>query len=256
MKILYISRMGVETVSLFEDMKEVFDVQVCNSAMDIVGSMIRLVKPDLIFVTQQDAYSENDYINILDGAGGIPIIVLCDKNDEIVNRCTAPNLKFLYMPLNNNQIIEMVKKIMETKTDSTCDTDMENANNQSARAAWDKKKILAVDDTALVLRNITSMLKDLYEVAVAPSVQAAIMQLKTKEFDLILLDYEMPEIDGVEALHKIRTELGLTDIPVVFLTSVSDKERIIKAMQYKPAGYLLKPIDAEQLRQTIFSILE
>lgn len=64
---------------------------------------------------------------------------------------------------------------------------------------------------------------------------------------MILLDYEMPVEKGPEVLVKIRENEQLANIPVVFLTGITDREKIKEALSLKPQGYLLKPIDKEKL---------
>ena len=79
--------------------------------------------------------------------------------------------------------------------------------------------------------------------------------LERKKTDLILLDYEMPEENGVEVLRKLRANEQTKDIPVVFLTGMNDREMIQKILAMKPQGYLLKPIEISKLFQTIRQII-
>ena len=76
--------------------------------------------------------------------------------------------------------------------------------------------------------------------------------LENKHTDLILLDYEMPVENGPEVFHKIKDNPALAEIPIVFLTGVSDKDKIRQALMLKPQGYLLKPIEKDKL----FTIIE
>ena len=69
--------------------------------------------------------------------------------------------------------------------------------------------------------------------------------------DLILLDYEMPVCDGRQTLEMIRADDDLKDIPVIFLTSVNDREHIQSVLELHPQGYLLKPPVQEKLEQAI-----
>ena len=91
-----------------------------------------------------------------------------------------------------------------------------------------KKKILVVDDSGIMLRNIKRWLEDKYQVILANSGAMAIKYLATNRPDLVLLDYEMPVIDGSQVLEMIRTETEFCDIPVIFLTGKNDKERLEK----------------------------
>ena len=114
-----------------------------------------------------------------------------------------------------------------------------------------KKKILVVDDSGAVLRSVKGWLEDKYQVILANSGAMAIKCLATNRPDLVLLDYEMPVVDGSQVLEMMRTEMEFSDIPVMFLTSKNDKESIMKVMELKPEGYILKSTPPEQIKQEI-----
>ena len=119
-----------------------------------------------------------------------------------------------------------------------------------------KKKILVVDDSGAMLRNIKGWLEDQYQVILANSGAMAIKYLATNRPDLVLLDYEMPVVDGSQVLEMIRTETEFSDIPVIFLTSKNDKESILKVMALKPEGYLLKTMEPNKIVQEINDFFE
>lgn len=118
-----------------------------------------------------------------------------------------------------------------------------------------RKHILVVDDDSSVLKLIKSYLSGNYDVATAKSGKVALKFLETKKTDLVLLDYEMPGEKGPEVLSKIRSDARTKNLPVVFLTGVTDKEKIQDVLAMKPQGYLLKPIDMMKLSSTIKSVL-
>ena len=93
-----------------------------------------------------------------------------------------------------------------------------------------KKKIFVVDDSGAMLRNVKGWLEDKYQVILANSGAMAIKYLATNRPDLVLLDYEMPVVDGSQVLEMIRTETDFCDMPVIFLTSKNDKESIMNGM--------------------------
>lgn len=74
--------------------------------------------------------------------------------------------------------------------------------------------------------------------------------------DLILLDYEMPGMDGKMTYEILKFRDATKDIPVVSLTSMSDKEHIYSILETRPAGYILKPPDRDRLFQTIEDVLK
>ncbi len=119
-----------------------------------------------------------------------------------------------------------------------------------------KKKILVVDDSGAMLRNVKGWLEDKYQVILANSGAMAIKYLSTNRPDLVLLDYEMPIVDGKQVLGMIRRESEFSDIPVIFLTSKGDKESVMQVMELKPDGYLLKTMPPEQIKQSVDTFFE
>ena len=119
-----------------------------------------------------------------------------------------------------------------------------------------KKKILVVDDSGIMLRNIKRWLEDKYQVILANSGAMAIKYLATNRPDLVLLDYEMPVVDGSQVLEMIRTETEFCDIPVIFLTGKNDKESIMKVLELKPEGYLLKSMEPQKIVEEIDNFFE
>lgn len=110
-----------------------------------------------------------------------------------------------------------------------------------------RKHILIVDDDPHMLKVLKSHLSNKYDVATAISGNVALRFLQSKETDLILLDYAMPKMDGPTVLEQLHENPETKDIPVLFLTGASDREKIKKALSLNPQGYLLKPVDQETL---------
>lgn len=126
-------------------------------------------------------------------------------------------------------------------------TKIDNMANALAEKEQVKKRILVVDDDSSVLKLMKGYLGNRYQVATALNGKVAMKYLEKKEVDLILLDYEMPEENGEEVFRRIKATEKVRNIPVVFLTGVTDRERIQGVLALKPQGYLLKPIDTERL---------
>lgn len=118
-----------------------------------------------------------------------------------------------------------------------------------------RKKVLIVDDSPMTLRLIRSQLMDDYAVASAPSGAVALKYLEHGNLDLVLLDYEMPGMDGAEVLAKIRQNEKTCGTPVVFLTGINDKKSIGKVLSLNPQAYLLKPVEKAELLQCIRNII-
>lgn len=114
-----------------------------------------------------------------------------------------------------------------------------------------RKHILVVDDNVMMLKLLKEHLHDQYDVATAASGKIALKFLERKTTDLILLDYEMPDESGPSVLEKLRASERTKNIPVIFLTGVTETKKIKEALSLKPQNYLLKPVDREKLLDTI-----
>lgn len=119
-----------------------------------------------------------------------------------------------------------------------------------------RKKILVVDDSGAMLRNVKGWLEDHYQVILANSGTMAIKYLAVNRPDLILLDYEMPILDGRQMLEMIRAEKDFADIPVIFLTSRDDKASVMQVMSLKPEGYLLKTLPPREIIKAVDDFFE
>lgn len=115
--------------------------------------------------------------------------------------------------------------------------------------------ILIIDDNALVLRNMKVLLDDKYSVSVAASATQAYMAMEKRKPNLILLDYEMPEINGKDLYMKLKADETYKDIPIVFLTSAADADIVQQLLALRPSGYILKPVNAINLMSVIEDVL-
>lgn len=114
-----------------------------------------------------------------------------------------------------------------------------------------QKRILVIDDDSLFLALVSDWLEETYHVETATDGMKAITWLAKNTTDLILLDYEMPMVDGPQVLEMLRSERDTASIPVIFLTGNSKKESIERVLSLKPQGYLLKTATRRTLLDTI-----
>ena len=142
--------------------------------------------------------------------------------------------EFFKRPLDMDHFLDEVEKYTDEQ-------------NKIAR----KKSILIVDDDVSYMAMIMDWLKDTYRVSLVNSGMQAITWLATNHADLILLDYEMPVTTGPQVLEMIKSDPAYNSVPVMFLTGKGDKESIMKVVALKPAGYLLKTVQRNELRDTL-----
>ena len=114
-----------------------------------------------------------------------------------------------------------------------------------------RKNILIVDDDKDMLKMLRMFLADDYQVTIVDSGKLALEYIVKHTPDLILLDYMMPLFDGPHVLEIIRKRQESKNVPVLFLTSVTERDKIMQCLQFKPQGYLIKPISREELLQRV-----
>ena len=119
-----------------------------------------------------------------------------------------------------------------------------------------KKRILAVDDAAIILLRITDALEEYYDVVTVNSGARALRYLEKEKPDLILLDIRMMPKDGFETLREIRAMEDRSDIPVIMLTGVEDKKFVMEGIKLGICDYILKPFFPDDLLERIQRALE
>ena len=204
----------------------------------------------------------------------IPLAIMGDEEDCETFRKIAPMLDVAVFqkPFTSKSIEEGIIKLLEERkqeeeqkaaeqqtdenSDVTASSDKaDNKEEEDDTETEEMKHILIVDDDSNVLKMIKNYLSGRYQVATAISGKVAMKFLETRKTDLVLLDYEMPVENGPAVLSQIRSNDKTKDLPVVFLTGVTDKKKIQEVLALKPQGYLLKPIDIDRLSSTIKGIL-
>ena len=192
-------------------------------------------KADMIMIyVDQMPISKEILISLRDKADmeNIPIIMLGDKYniEKIIKIISSDLIKTIFLrPINIDEVAAHIKELIRDKSRGT------------------KKKVLVVDDSADTLKKIKEWLHDKYQVIVAKSGTMAIKYLTMETPDLILLDYEMPIINGRQVFEMIRSEKDFETIPIIFLTSCNDKNVVMDIARLKPEGYLLKTMEPEKI---------
>ncbi len=120
---------------------------------------------------------------------------------------------------------------------------------------FNKKSIVAVDDSGIVLKMLLKVLGTRYELHVFNGGKRALQFLNDRTPDLIILDIDMPEINGYEMLKMIKEKEHLMDVPVIFLTSNNDKNHVVKAVAGGAKDYVVKPIDEDILTEKVRVVL-
>ncbi|MDD6194055.1 MAG: response regulator [Lachnospiraceae bacterium] len=224
-----IEEAGFETVTIGADIKEI-------SQETGVGAY--LVYCDEELLRQQRALT---FLKDCCAESGIPIFVIGNREEMDKLHAYLSNhliVREFERPVNSNELVEVIRVYMEKFGSQT------------------KKKILVVDDSGAMLRNVKGWLGDKYQVILANSGAMAIKYLATSRPDLVLLDYEMPIVDGKKVFEMIRNESEFQDVPVIFLTGKDDRESVMQVMALRPEGYLLKTMEPGKIIEEVDAFFE
>jgi len=119
-------------------------------------------------------------------------------------------------------------------------------------------KILIVDDFSTMRRIIKNLLRDLgfNNTSEADDGQTAWPQLQSGNFDFLVTDWNMPGMDGLTLLKKVRADEKLSAMPILLVTAEAKREQIVEAAQAGVNGYVVKPFTAITLKEKIEKIFE
>ncbi len=246
----------------FTKMYNSFECQTTSKRYEDMMSHLHTFKPDaFVYCLQDEPIDDITRIISMKGcdAGQLPFIIIGDAADCEEFTKTAVRVADLVLerPLTAavieqriNVFLKQKKRMSELVAEELKKADLPEMSGSG------KKHILVIDDDARMLKVIKLHLHEKYDVATAISGKIALKFLENKHTDLILLDYAMPDENGLVVLEKLRANPATKDIPVIFLTGITDRKKIQEALVMKPQGYLLKPIDRKRLLAAIQNTLE
>jgi two-component system, chemotaxis family, chemotaxis protein CheY len=121
-----------------------------------------------------------------------------------------------------------------------------------------KMKILCVDDFSTMRRIVKNILKQLGYVNIeeAEDGTQAYSKLKSGAFGFLVSDWNMPNMDGLELLKKVRSDPALKNLPFLMVTAEAEKEKVIEAIKAGVSNYIVKPFTAEVLKEKMDKIFE
>jgi two-component system chemotaxis response regulator CheY len=121
-----------------------------------------------------------------------------------------------------------------------------------------KLRFLVVDDFSTMRRIVRNLLKELSitNVEEAEDGAVALQKLKSAQFDFVVSDWNMPNMDGLTLLQSVRADPNLRTLPFLMITAEAKKENIVAAAQAGASGYIVKPFTAGTLGEKLNKIFE
>ena len=119
-------------------------------------------------------------------------------------------------------------------------------------------RILIVDDYSTMLRILRNLLRqlDLQNVDEAADGEEALFKLRKEKFELVISDWNMQPMTGLDLLRQVRADEKLNSLPFIMVTAESKTENVIVAKQAGVSNYIVKPFNAETLRMKIASVFK
>lgn len=180
-----------------------------------------------------------DRIRMQERGKNIPVLFLAAKADkDTILRCVKKHaagiLTFPYSP-------ELLKQ---------------HINDSIIKPRLDiKKKIVVCDDEVMMLKQIEKILEDEYSVVCINGGDEMIKYCAKFVPDLIILDYEMPDKNGVYVLKRLRMDERFNYCPIIMLTGNKDRETVVSCVSAGAQGYLVKPVKAMNLKLRVRQFL-
>lgn len=131
-----------------------------------------------------------------------------------------------------------------------------NGKKLQRSGASKNSKILLVDDDIEICRYIKTELSDWYRFVICNNGKEALKQLLTDDFDLVVSDVVMPEMDGITLLRNIKGNANISHVPVIMLTSKSEISDRLEGIKLGADAYLAKPFSLEELHLTIDNLID
>jgi len=119
-----------------------------------------------------------------------------------------------------------------------------------------KVRVLTVDDFPTMRRIVKNLLKQLgfENIDEAENGEDALKKLRSAEYGLVVSDWNMPVMEGIELLKNVRSDPQLKDIPFLMVTAEAEKEKVIEAIKAGVDNYIIKPFTGEVLKEKLEKI--
>lgn len=252
-KVLLIGKLSEIVRSLNECLAGSFQIQLCSEEFENVQALAKIIKPDLILICQIGMEKEVVPIFewIREKCSQTPVLAVSTNDgwEQCREFYKSGQFAVMFRPVVKSELLEKCNELLGGKKRTA-------PEQENAGIGMQRKKVMIVDDSALLLRSVKAMLEQYYDICLAKSGEQALQMIPREKPDLILLDYEMDGMDGRSTFEAMKEDEEMKCIPVVFLSSVANRNVIYSVFKSKPEGYILKPPDEKRILETIEEVLE
>lgn len=238
-----------------KDWYDVVQVRSCYAALDFMKYQV----PDVILADMEmEIHRElrkKEYLK------EVPFFYFTSDRDRItmLQITSAGARGCIVKPIQKEELLIKIKEVLgepEISVQKDGQTEkVENVMTFSESGKLSKPHVLVVDDFSMALKTMKVQLEGEYQVTLAVSGKQALAFLEKHRPDLIFMDVEMPEMDGIETVKRIKENPLWREIPIIFLTGNKEKETIYSCMNLGAADYLIKPVSVLKMQEKIRKVL-
>ncbi len=236
-------------------LKEWYDVIQVRSSHAALEFMEYLVPDVLLVDMEMELHRE---LRKKDSLKNIPFFYFTSDRDRItVLRVTSAGAKgCIVKPIQKEELLIKIKEVLGTPETTSLEEDLMPMVSEGEKVEKpEKPHVLVVDDFSMALKTMKVQLEGEYQVTLAVSGKQALAFLEKHRPDLIFMDVEMPEMDGIETVQKIKENPLWKEIPIIFLTGNKEKDTIYSCMSLGAVDYMIKPVSVPKILEKIRKVL-
>jgi PleD family two-component response regulator len=259
-KIIVVDDMSYFLSGIKYELEKYYEVFPATS-VERMFQILKNITPDMILLdVNMPGVTGYEAIKILKADvdyAGIPVIFLTSQNDKASESkgLALGAAAYVSKPFTPSLLLKTIRDQLEaprpSKEDVVFTQDKTEAEEEIFHIKRLQKKILFVDDMVFTLMSVKKILGERYDVFTAQSVSKMFQILENVRPDLILLDINMPGMNGYDIFEKLKADANYSKIPIVFITALTDRESVMKGVAMGAAGYISKPIDYSLLIERI-----
>lgn len=230
------------------------DVEISATLADVERAVADIPSSRLLVINATQAFSEAE-LAILQGLGDVKLVILVAREHEaqLHRDCLGMDYILVDKPISNSGLFNAVLLSLHPEgTDAYQSGAAEEAANGAQGGQSGKANLLLAEDNIINQQVARGMLKQLgLDVDIVENGKQALEQLEQKHYDLVLMDIQMPVMDGYEATARIRQDPRFKDLPVLAMTAnamVGDRERCLAAGMN---DHIAKPISPQLLKKVL-----
>ncbi|MCL2845265.1 MAG: response regulator [Chitinivibrionia bacterium] len=263
-KIIVVDDMSYFLSGIKYELEKYYEVFPATS-VEKMFQILKNITPDMILLdVNMPGVSGYEAIKILKADADyadIPVIFLTSQNDKASENkgLSLGAAAYVSKPFTPSLLLKTIKDQLEaprpSKDDFVFDFGEAEAQEEIFHIKRLQKKILCVDDMVFTLMSVKKILGERYDVFTAQSVSKMFQILENVRPDVVLLDINMPGMNGYDIFEKLKADANYSKIPIVFITALTDRESVMKGVAMGAAGYISKPIDYSLLIERIEQVM-